>query len=542
MMHWLNTEWLVEALIGASLLMLLVLAVRRSVARLWGAHLAYALWALPALRMVMPAIPGWQSLYVPVAQAKPEGDMALALMTPADAALYTQPLPPVTVQAGPELGLVPDWPALLIGLWAVGALAFLAVQWSRHARFIGTAVREGELLTRLGGVDVIVSAHVPGPMAAGIIKRRVLLPADFLKRYSPAERRLALLHEGAHHDRFDLLANLAGLVVLAAHWWNPIAHAAWRAFRSDQELACDATVLAGSDGETRAAYGQAVLKSACVATPIAACAMNHKSQLKDRIAMMKDRKFGLSRRLLGVLSVAGLAAGGLIATASGAQPTPPAPPAPPAPVSPPAAVSPPATPAPVSAPAPVAAPEAPRVMVFTHRIDDKGGKGDKGEKGAKTVTRTVVMKDGKVVTDTVAGGEPMPHVMMFGADGKPGAPGNADVQVTTTADGHKMVMVRRMEMAGAAHKMAQEQMASIKADMRARCEKEGVKVPADADFPQLATCGMQVQKIQREAMASARAAIEASRDLTPEQRAQALKGIDAAMANTRQDFVLKFNK
>ena len=51
----LTPQWLVEALIGATLLMLLVLAVRKPVARLWGAHMAYALWALPALRMVLPA-------------------------------------------------------------------------------------------------------------------------------------------------------------------------------------------------------------------------------------------------------------------------------------------------------------------------------------------------------------------------------------------------------------------------------------------------------------------------------------------------------
>ena len=106
----LTPEWLVEALIGATLLMLLVLAVRKPVARLWGAHMAYALWALPALRMVLPALPGWQPLYVPVAQANPGGDVALALMPPADAALYNQPLPPATLQMGPDVSLLPDRP------------------------------------------------------------------------------------------------------------------------------------------------------------------------------------------------------------------------------------------------------------------------------------------------------------------------------------------------------------------------------------------------------------------------------------------------
>lgn len=540
-----DPNWLVEALIGTSLLMLLVLIVRRPVARLWGAHMAYALWALPALRMVLPAIPGWQSLYVPVAQATPDGDVALALMPPADAAAYTQPLP-----IAAEPGLVPDWPMVLIAVWAVGAITFLAVQWGRHARFIGRAVREGEHLARTGGVDVIMSAHVPGPMAAGIVRRRVLLPADFLQRYSPTERRLALLHEGAHHDRLDLIANLAGLVVLAAHWWNPIAHAAWRAFRSDQELACDATVLAGSDGNTRAAYAGALLKSACVATPIAACAMNHKRQLKERIAMMKDRKFGLSRRLFGGLTVAGLAAGGLIATASGAQPAPPAAPAPPAP---------PAAATPAAPPAPPAAPEAPRVMIFTHKTDAKG---EKAKKGEKTVVRTMIIKDGKMIGEHGPAADGAPHVMVFGADGEPplpplpltpgAAPANADVQVTTTTDGRKLVMVRRMAIAGEAGKAADAHIATMKADMRARCDKEGVKLPADADMAALATCGGTHLKRMEEAMAKARAAqaqsvaalakakeAVAKAEMSEEDRKLALAALDQAQRQQFFRFELK---
>jgi bla regulator protein blaR1 len=433
------------------------------------------------------------------------------------------------VQLG-SVSLLPDWPALLLGAWAVGAVAFLAIQWARHVRFVGQAVRDGELLTRQGGVDVIVSAHVPGPMAAGIIRRRILLPADFLIRYSPAERRMALLHEGAHHDRFDLAANLAGLVVLAAHWWNPIAHAAWRAFRADQELACDASVLAGSDGDTRATYGRTVLKSACMATPVAACAMNHKSQLKERFAMMKDRKLGRFGRVLGLFAVTGLAAAGLIATASGAQPAPPNPPAPPVP---PAAV---VAPAP---PAPPAAPAAPKVMVFTHKADGKPGQ--HGEK----IMHTIIMKDGKVVTDTMSG---QPGMMRHENPGEM-------VREIEAANGKKLVMIRNQEMADMAAKHAdmagkhaemarnhaEARIAEVKARMRARCEGDGVKLPAEADMAQLATCGMEMQKKVRAAMASARAAIEKSRDLSTDQRAAALKGIDAAMANTRT-VIVKLDK
>lgn len=508
----LSPAWLVETLVGTSLLMLLVLAVRRPVARLWGAHVAYALWAVPALRMVLPAIPGWQPLYVPVAQPLPAGGAALALMRPGDAATVMQ-----TAAVVPEPTV--DWPATLLLMWALGAALFLGIQWLRHARFVGRAVASGHALATIGRVDVVVSSLVPGPMAAGIWRRRILLPADFMTRYTPEERRLALQHEAAHHDRLDLAANFAGLLVLAAHWWNPVAHAAWRAFRADQELACDATVLAGSDGDTRAAYGLAVLKSACVATPVAACAMNHKHQLKDRIAMMKFRTPGIGRRIAGGLSVAALAAAGLIATASGAQPAPPTPPAPLAPSAPPAP------------PAP------PKVMVFRHHA----GPATPGAEGHK-VTRTIVMKDGKVITDDVKG-EP-PHMMLLHGDG----PGDT-VNVVETGDGKKMVMVRRvMGVSGAKidhaemSEHAAARLAEVKADMRARCDKQGITMAADADIAQLATCGVDMQKQVREAMASARKAVEESKSLSATERANALKGIEQALANMRRDVVIKIEK
>lgn len=523
------TDWLIEALIGATLLMLFVLLIRRPVARLWGAHFAYALWALPALRMLLPAIPGWTPLYVPVAHARPEGDVALALMPPADAALYTQPLPAARLEAS-SASFVPDWPMLLVCLWAAGAAVFLLVQWRRHVGFIAQAVRDGERLTTVGDVEVIVSAHVPGPMAAGIFRRRILLPADFLTRYSPAERRLALLHEGAHHDRRDLAANVAGLALLAAHWWNPIAHAAWRAFRADQELACDATVLAGSDGETRAAYAGAVLKSAVVATPVAACAMNHKKQLKDRFAMMKDRKVGLARRIAGTVLVAGLATAALAATASG-QPQPPQPPTPPAPPAAPAVatVAVPPAPAAPSAPAAPPAPAAPRVeklMVIKHGEDGKAGK-------HKTVR--VIVKDGATTNVDVLGDEPM--LGRFSGDG---------LEVTETADGRKMVVVRRHAIAAEAHQKAAgdvaAHMAKVRDDMRADCAKQGITLSADADLAQLATCGRDIQKEVREAMATARKAINDAKWLSDKERARALKGLEQAQADIRRDVIVKLDR
>ena len=50
------TAWLTDTLLYSGLLIALVLLVRRPVARWFGPKLAYALWALPALRLVLPPI------------------------------------------------------------------------------------------------------------------------------------------------------------------------------------------------------------------------------------------------------------------------------------------------------------------------------------------------------------------------------------------------------------------------------------------------------------------------------------------------------
>ena len=55
------TGWLIETFVASTLLMLLVLAIRAPVRRAFGPQMAYALWALPVIRMLLPPLPGdWQ--------------------------------------------------------------------------------------------------------------------------------------------------------------------------------------------------------------------------------------------------------------------------------------------------------------------------------------------------------------------------------------------------------------------------------------------------------------------------------------------------
>ena len=264
--------WLIETLVAVTLLMAMVLLLRGPVARSFGAGWAYALWAVPALRLVLPPLPQLApDLYIP--------PVVLFIPTAAEMAA------PLPAEAGPG-----QWVPFMLAMWAGGAVIFLVLQWLAYRAFLGR-IKESSRPARpafFGGIRTWISNAVDGPLALGVIERRIGLPGDFSRRYNPVERRLALEHELVHHKRGDIWWNLAATLVLALLWFNPVAWIAFRAFRSDQELACDAAVARTASLDERCDYARALVKSASRPGLIAACALNPAGELKRRLRMMRS--------------------------------------------------------------------------------------------------------------------------------------------------------------------------------------------------------------------------------------------------------------
>ena len=304
--------WLALNIVWASAAMLLVLALRQPAARLFGAGIAYALWLVPALRLIQPPLPAWHGAIPSV--ASPE---TLVVFVEGTAA----PLPP---DGGPG-----QWVPILLAIWAGGAAAFILWQWLAYRAFLARISRGARRICAHRGLPIVASEGAEGPLALGLVERRIVVPADFETRYAPTERVLALDHEAVHHRRGDLWWNLAALLVLALNWFNPIAWIAFRAFRADQELACDAAVTAGADSTVRHAYASALIKSASRPGLIAACPLNHADQLKRRLRMMKEHRRNRARlpgglAILGLVTAIGLTTGASVTAQPQAEP--PAPP------------------------------------------------------------------------------------------------------------------------------------------------------------------------------------------------------------------------
>jgi beta-lactamase regulating signal transducer with metallopeptidase domain len=304
--------WMLETMVAATLLMVLVLAVRRPVAELFGAQWAYALWLLPVLVPLLPPLPS----FLPMASA------------PVTIIIPQMPMETVAAAAvpAPETGGSADLLLMLLALWAGGAIAFAVWQQSTYSAFmlhLGPEGRRAEPPS-FGGIRVVESDAVDGPVAVGLFRRRIVVPVDFLSRYSESEQRLALEHELVHHRRFDLLWNWIGLGLLTINWFNPIVHIAFRAFRADQELACDAAVTRKAPSQ-RHDYACALVKSASQPGLIAVCPLNHADMLKRRLRMMKKHRASWARTAGGAAALSIVGAAGLALATPGFAEEQPAP-------------------------------------------------------------------------------------------------------------------------------------------------------------------------------------------------------------------------
>jgi hypothetical protein len=150
------------------------------------------------------------------------------------------------------------------------------------------------------------------PALLGLWHPHLVLPLDFEQRFDAQEQRLILAHENEHRRRWDNAWNLLSAALLVLFWFNPLAWWAQRRWRADQELACDAAVLA-QNPTALPSYARAMLKSqGLIAVPALASSWLSVHPLIERTRMLQNHVFLLPRRATGqraALALAVLCAG-----------------------------------------------------------------------------------------------------------------------------------------------------------------------------------------------------------------------------------------
>ena len=389
------SDFLIQTLVWTGALIALVLVLRRPVARHFGPRAAYALWALPALRLAMPplVLPSWLA-----PAADPSAllhDTPPSLADQSTATIEAAALPPVPIYK-PAADI--DFATILLGLWLIGTTVFLVRRFALYRRMRGELLATSRPVGEAGGVRLVETDAVEGPLAFGVIDRVVALPTGFLTTRDRRTRDLAIAHELAHHRGRDLLVNMLVQPLFALHWFNPLGWMGWTAMRRDQEAACDARVVARCDARLRASYAHTIASFVtgangtahyALAAPMACPVLGDKSII-HRLRSLTMSDHSPRRRLFGrALILCALAALPLTATISHAEAqTAELPPAPP---------SPPQAPAAPGAPA---APEAPDVETNVFVMPQGTTVGEEGERVVWVERKVVKDGSGKPVEQT----------------------------------------------------------------------------------------------------------------------------------------------
>lgn len=271
---------LLRANLAASLAIALVFACRLPARRMFGAEIAYRLWLIVPLAFAASLIPAAEA---PTGTPGPSLPLPIPLMLPEGVSLAAQ-------------------------AWLAGAIAMVALMVIGQWRFLRRA-----------------KAGAAGPAVVGVIAPRIVTPADHELRFSAEERALVRAHERAHIDRGDPKANAWVALFQAVNWFNPLVHIAAYHLRLDQELACDATVMARRPSERRL-YAQTMLKTQLAATPLPfGCYWPAPSRhpLEARVAMLKQARPSHARAQAGFWIVIALSGAAGLSAWAAQPPSPP---------------------------------------------------------------------------------------------------------------------------------------------------------------------------------------------------------------------------
>jgi len=298
-------SWAAGTGMSITILIAFILIIRRPFTRYFGSHAAYALWTLPVIRLLMP------EMTLPFISAFAPQSTPRILLTSFD--FVPAPVPEaVLMQAFPIM-------VVLLVVWLGGAVIMLLGQALRQNRYMRQIrqlpepsidiMSDIERAVRVSGLkrtpEFRLSNDNTGPLVAGLIRPVIILPKDFTEIYSAHQRHFALVHECTHIRRADLWAAFAALIFRAINWPNPLVHYAARAFRVDQEAACDAAVMRavgeGHENSTHS-YAETLLHAAknsntqVAAVPLG-LTIHH--PLKERLMTLKTNtcKTGLLSRL-----------------------------------------------------------------------------------------------------------------------------------------------------------------------------------------------------------------------------------------------------
>ena len=250
----------------AGLIALAVMAVRLVLRKKASRRALCILWALVALRLLLPVSLTVES---PVSLQAEEAPVSRAYhaMQEARTSVPEEAAPAPAESSGAAAAVVPAEPAAepvtlrtfarwlpwiwVIGMGCMAAYMLLSFIWMRLTLRRAEHIRD----------NVYRCTQWSTPFVLGIIAPCIYVPESVSEEDLPQ----VLAHERCHIRRWDHVVKPFAFLLLAVNWFNPVLWAAYVLLGRDMENACDEMALKNADAAQRAAYSRALVS--CAAQP-----------------------------------------------------------------------------------------------------------------------------------------------------------------------------------------------------------------------------------------------------------------------------------
>ncbi len=286
-------------LIGSSLLIVIVAALRALLRGKVSARLIYALWGVVLLRLLVPFSLDWKlpsaegaartayertelseamlpydSVSAPYAagysrSVLPEDDPIQPYLDAGEAApeyrveLHNEGTP----EAETEFVFLRPWTEVLSSylrpVWLIGTLAALVLLAYTNLSFYAKLRRTRRPIgSTEAGLPAYETDAIASPCLFGLFR-----PAIYVRAEDAGRLRHVLAHEDCHFRHLDHIWALLRAACLAVYWWDPLVWLAAALSRTDCELACDEAALSRLGEAERIPYGETLITMAAKPRP-----------------------------------------------------------------------------------------------------------------------------------------------------------------------------------------------------------------------------------------------------------------------------------
>lgn len=243
--------WIFNMSITAALTGILVMFVRliKKIPR----RIVVFLWLVPILRMTVPL--GLNSPYSlmtllskittkTIVVFQPTEDISFSMM---NSVMAANTYFPITY----KVNILDDIFGVASVIWIIVSLAILLMLIIIYC----TTIHEVKDSSHLKE-NIYLSEKVTSPAVYGILKPKIILPLSYKNR----DIELIIQHEKTHIRGLDNLWRMIAFMVVAVHWFNPLAWIFLRALLADLELSCDERVLVKLGADRSKEYATALLE------------------------------------------------------------------------------------------------------------------------------------------------------------------------------------------------------------------------------------------------------------------------------------------